>query len=373
MSTDPSWLYTPPSVSEKSRNSGRGRAVAAVLAVGIVSGIVGGVIGAQVTDSSRTSSQSQTVVTAPPIEAGSFGESNVAKAAATIAPSIVTVVSEGAQGGAVGTGVIVTSSGQIITNEHVISGSSTVQVLLNGETDTREAQVLASDAGNDLALLQLSGNITGLTAAVFANPESIGVGDPVVAAGYALDLDGAPSITAGIVSALDRTLTTENGALNSLIQTDAAISSGNSGGPLINLAGQVIGINTAVARGDFGTAANNIGFAISVGETLRVLEILRAEADGQPREEGYLGVSLGMRPNGGSGAVVTEVAAGSPADDAGLEVGDIVLEVNDQTITGQGALIGVIRDSAPGEEVEMTVQRGEERLTLTATLAARPD
>lgn len=373
MSNEPSWLYTPPTQTPaKSRNIRGGRAVASVLVVGIVSGVVGGVIGAQFSDSSDSGSISKTVVTAPPVEVGSFGDSNVAQAAATIAPSIVTVTARGNMGGGVGTGVIITSDGQILTNEHVISGSTTVKVLLNGETNPRDAEVLASDAANDLALLQLTEPVTGLTAATFADANSIAVGDPVVAAGYALDLDGAPSITAGIISALDRTLVMESGVLNSLIQTDAAISSGNSGGPLINLAGQVVGINTAVARSDFGTAANNIGFAISVGEVLRVLEILRDIADGGTREEGFLGVSLGVREDGGSGAVVTEVEPNSPASEAGIQENDVILEVNGQSISGQGALIAVIRDSAPGEEVEIVVERDGERLTLTATLAARP-
>jgi putative serine protease PepD len=133
----------------------------------------------------------------------------------------------------------------------------------------------------------------------------------------------------------------------------------------------VVGINTAVARGDFSTAANNIGFAISVGEVLRVLDILRDIADGATREEGFLGVSLGVRSDGGTGAVVMEVEPNSPASVAGLRQGDVVLEINDQPITGQGALIAAVRDSAPGEEVEITVQRGSERLTLSATLGTR--
>jgi len=375
MSNEPSWLYTPPTqtpASSRNRRGG-GRIIAAVLAIGIVSGVVGGVIGAQFSDSTNSGSVSRTVVTAPPVEAGAFGDSTVAKAASAIAPSIVTVTATGSMGGGVGTGVVITSDGQIITNHHVVAGSTTVKVLLNGETNPRDAKVLASDAGNDLALLELTEPVSGLTVAVFADPGSIAVGDPVVAAGYALDLDGAPSITSGIISALDRTLVMDDGVLNSLIQTDAAISSGNSGGPLINLAGQVVGINTAVARSDFGTAANNIGFAISVGEVLRVLEILRDVADGGTREEGFLGVSLGVRQEGGSGAVVTEVESDSPASEAGIKVDDVILEVNGQTITGQGALIAVIRDSAPGDEVEIVVERGGERLTLTAVLAARPN
>jgi putative serine protease PepD len=233
------------------------------------------------------------------------------------------------------------------------------------------AKVIAGDAGNDLALIKLV-NAKGLTAATFADPESIAVGDPVVAVGYALALDGGPSVTSGIVSALNRTLTDSSGALNALIQTDAAISSGNSGGPLINLNGQVVGINTAVANGDNNTAANNIGFAIGVAEVQRVAALLRAEVGGTVREQGYLGISLTDRKDGGAGAVVAEVQASSPADKAGLKVKDIVLQINGQAITGQGALIAIVRDSAPGEVIKITVERDGVAKDLSATLVARP-
>ena len=136
--------------------------------------------------------------------------------------------------------------------------------------------------------------------------------------------------------------------------------------------GQVIGINTAVARSTDTSAANNIGFAISVGEVKRVVDVLRAEANGTARQQGYLGIALADRTDGGVGAVASEVAADSPAEKAGLKVNDIILEVNGQSITGQGALIGIVRDAAPGEKVEIVVERGSERLTLKATLIARP-
>jgi putative serine protease PepD len=233
------------------------------------------------------------------------------------------------------------------------------------------AKVIAGDAGNDLALLKLV-NAKGLTAATFADPESIAVGDPVVAVGYALALDGGPSVTSGIVSALNRTLTDSNGALNGLIQTDAAISSGNSGGPLINLNGQVVGINTAVANGNSNTAANNIGFAIGVAEVQRVAAQLRADAGGEVRAQGYLGISLSDRTDGGAGAVISEVQADSPADKAGVKVNDIVLEINGQAITGQGALIAIVRDSAPGDVIKIKVERNGVAKDLTATLVARP-
>jgi putative serine protease PepD len=265
----------------------------------------------------------------------------------------------------------VSSDGEILTNNHVVEGATSVRVRLNGTTAPIMAKVIAGDAGNDLALIKLV-NASGLTAATFADSKSIAVGDPVVAVGYALALDGGPSVTAGIVSALNRTLTDSNGALDGLIQTDAAISSGNSGGPLINLNGQVIGINTAVANGDSGRAANNIGFAIGVAEVQRVAALLRADAGGEVRAQGYLGISLSDRKDGGAGAVVSEVQADSPAGKAGLKVNDIVLEINGQAISGQGALIAIVRDSAPGDVIKIKVERDGAVKDLTATLVARP-
>jgi putative serine protease PepD len=252
-----------------------------------------------------------------------------------------------------------------------VEDASEVRVVLSGETEPRKATVLAADASNDLALVKIA-DVSGLTPATLADPEGIAVGDQVVAVGYALDLDGGASVTSGIVSALNRTITDENGALNRLIQTDAAISSGNSGGPLINMSGQVVGVNTAVARSTNTSSANNIGFAIHVGEVERVVEVLRAEASGTERSQGYLGVALGDRQDGGVGAVVAEVESNSPADAAGLKVNDVVLSVNDQPITGQGALIGIIRDAAPGEKVTVIVLRDGKPVTLTATLVPRP-
>ena len=198
--------------------------------------------------------------------------------AAAVGPSVVTIsadVSEGdVEGVAVGTGVVVTTDGEIITNAHVVEGATKIRVRLAGETEPRTARLLAADEGNDLALLRIEA--TELSRATFADPTSVHLGDDVVAIGFALALDGEPSVTSGIVSATERTIITPGGnALDGLIQTDAAISSGNSGGPLVNAAGEVIGINTAVFRNDDTTAATNIGLAISVSEALPVIEQLR--------------------------------------------------------------------------------------------------
>lgn len=367
-SSDAEWFYSPPTLPKARRRPSR--TVIASALVALVAGAVGGVVGARVSDSSF-SGNSSPLVTASPVDSANVGTSSVAKAANVISPSVVTIDSVNGSGESIGTGVIISSDGQIVTNNHVVEGSKTVRVRLAGETDARIADVLATDPGNDLGLIKLR-NASGLTAATFADPESLAVGDPVVAIGYALDLDGAPSVTSGVISALNRTMITDTGALNALIQTDTPISSGNSGGPLINMSGQVVGINTAVARGDSSTAANNIGFAISVGEVKRVIEELRLQASGEKRAEGYLGIGLTDRSDAGQGAVIADVADNSPASKAGLKVEDVVLEINNQPVTGQGTVIAVVRDSAPGDQVTIKIKRGGRVLTLTATLIARP-
>ena len=368
MSFDSHWTNTPPAAPTSGRSPGsRVLALALVLITAFGAGVIGGVVGS----ANTSSSSNNKLITASTIDPKDVGDTNIARAVAVIAPSVVTIDSLSNNSESVGTGIIISSDGEILTNEHVVRGGTDVRVRLAGATSPITAKVLATDASNDIALIKLV-DATGLTAATFADEKSIAVGDTAVAVGYALALDGGPSVTAGIVSALNRTLTDSNGALNGLIQTDAAISSGNSGGPLINLKGQVIGINTAVANGNSSTAANNIGFAIGVAEVQRVSKILHGETGGTMRAQGYLGISLSDRKDGGSGAVISEVQADSPADKAGLKVNDIVLQINGQVITGQGALIAIVRDSSPGDVIKIQVQRDEVKKDITATLVARP-
>ncbi|MEZ5298030.1 MAG: PDZ domain-containing protein [Ilumatobacteraceae bacterium] len=175
------------------------------------------------------------------------------------------------------------------------------------------------------------------------------------------------------MSALNRTIVTSSDAvLDGLIQTDAAISSGNSGGPLVNSLGQVVGINTAVARGDTFTAATNIGFA-DLGRRGPARHRLAAPAGRRdPREEGFLGVSLADRTDGGQGAIIATVEEGTPADDAGLLEGDIVIEIDDAPIEGIAGLVAAVRDLEPGDEVHIVALR-EGELEFTVTLASRAD
>jgi putative serine protease PepD len=267
--------------------------------------------------------------------------------------------------------MLITADGQILTNAHVVDGAVAIRVRLSGETEPRAATLLSSDLGNDLALLQIEG--AGFPTVRFADPEGIGIGDEVVAIGFALDLDGEPTVTRGIISAVERTISTRFGVLDDLIQTDAAVSSGNSGGPLLNASGEVVGVVTAVARGSETTAASNISFAISTRETLRVIGELRQHSDGSIRVEGYLGVGLADRTDGGRGAVITEVQPGSPAARAGFRAGDVVVAVEGTSINGSLGLIAAIRDRSPGDVVRIEILRDGERTTLTATLEVRPD
>lgn len=351
-----------------------------VVAVGVVAwtaGLTGALVGNQLSDwidsPPKSASDEPINVSAPsdPIE----GRLDVAKVIKHMAPSVVTISadidSQFGQGQSTGTGVIVSSDGEILTNAHVVDGATQIRVRLAGETEPREARLLAADPGNDLALLRMSG--TDFDAAVFADPGSVRIGDEVVAIGFALGLDGDPSVTLGIVSALDRTIGTDGAFLDGLIQTDAAISSGNSGGPLVNARGEVVGINTAVARDTATSAATNVGFAISAREALPVIEALRVQAGGDPRAEGYLGVELGERRDGGQGAVIQAVQDDTPAAEAGIEAGDLVVAADGAAIDGATGLIAAIRDLGPGDSTTLTLVRDGESLDITVTLVERPE
>ncbi|MFM8266531.1 MAG: S1C family serine protease, partial [Ilumatobacteraceae bacterium] len=349
----PAWpAPSAPSAEPPSRPPRRWPWVVVAVTLALPIGLVGGVLGAALVDDGPGSAQlpldvattvATTQSTAAPV---AIPESvlDVAAIAERVGPSVVTVIGlvDGQQA-SIGSGVVITSDGEIVTNAHVIDGVDAVRVRFSGETEPRDAEVLASDPPNDLALLRVEG--TGFRPATIADPDSVRVGDPVVAIGFALGLEGGATVTTGVVSALDRSLVTDEGALGGLVQTDAAISSGNSGGPLVNARGQVVGINTAVATGGATRAASNVGFAISARELLATIDDLRGTANGEENVEGFLGVVLNDRQDGGSGAVVEEVSPDGPADLAGLRAGDIVVVAVGRSVSGLGSLVALIRDA----------------------------
>jgi putative serine protease PepD len=327
---------------------------------------------------SGSGSRSGTRPTAPPLPNqpnvfNGFGNS-VADVVAAVEPAVVSIQVEGAQGVGAGTGVILTAEGEVLTNAHVVEGATTVRVLVAGEAQPRTATIVGDDPSADLALLRLEGE-GGLPTVTFGASSGVAVGDDVVAIGNALGLQGGPTVTRGIVSALGRTLETARGTLEGLIQTDASISSGNSGGPLVNVQGQVIGINTAVAATNRTTSAENIGFAIAVDRIAPVVERLRRAGSGAspdpapaPGASARLGVEAVDSTTGRQGATVQSVTPLSAAALAGVEEGDLIVRIGDKDVVDATSLAGAVRSYAPGDKVDVVVVRDGRRLTLPATL-----
>ncbi|MGH9165424.1 MAG: S1C family serine protease [Acidimicrobiales bacterium] len=348
-----------PAPVDRSGRSGRSRARggAALVAVALLAGATGSVVTLAL-DDQPPASPATTAAGAPVRSVELTGQRlDVAGVVAKAEPSVVSIRA----GNGAGTGVILSADGEILTNAHVVEGSSSVRVTLAGESQARTADVVGSDPAADLALLRIPG-ASGLAAAELGKSASVAVGDDVVAIGNALALRGGPTVTRGIVSALDRSLDTMTG----LIQTDASISSGNSGGPLVNATGQVIGINSAVASSGRGTAAENIGFAIAVDQAIPVVDRLRG--GGGPAVTGLLGVRSEDPEDGSRGATIVSVEPGSPAADAGLQAGDLVTAVDAKTVDGAATLAAAVRSHQPGDRVALAYVRDGDSRRTQATL-----
>lgn len=254
-----------------------------VVAVAAVSALVGGLVGGAVGSRSQ-----QTIVEKFfPNRSAPRPPADIQAVLAKVEPALVAIETQGtvrdhAAVNGVGTGMIITPDGEVLTNDHVVADATSVTVTLFGQSDARTARVVGTDAAQDLALLQIEG-VHGLPTVQLGDSDAAQVGDTVLAIGNALGLSGGLSVTEGIVSSTDRSLTavsdltgrSEN--LTGLLQTDAAINSGNSGGPLVNSSGRVIGMNTAVAQSTQGNApAQNIGFAIAIDTIKPLLVVLRS-------------------------------------------------------------------------------------------------
>jgi S1-C subfamily serine protease len=271
------------------------------------------------------------------------------------------------EGAAAGTGFVLSADGLIVTNSHVIDGAEQISVTL-GDQSTEDAELVAADPRSDLAVLRIARN--DLTPLALGDSSAIDVGDPVVAIGNALDLGAEPTVTSGIVSAVDRTLTEPNGeVLVNLIQTDAAINPGNSGGPLLDLSGRVIGINTVVAG-----QAQNIGFAIAIKPAQVLIDQLR---NGQVPRHALLGVSTRQATDDTGvaidGAAVADVEPNSAADEAGVRAGDVITELDGEAIASPDDLVAAIAGHEPGDVIMLTVERGGKARQLSATLGAHDE
>lgn len=376
------------------------------LVIALVSALIGGVVGAGVVGiwgrgGSVGNADIKVGSSAPgPALAGNAAIPTVVK---QILPEVVSIDAKGPAssnpqglfgevGGGVqedqGTGMIISTDGEVITNNHVISGATTITVTLFGQTKALPTTLVGADPSSDVALLKIDSPPSNLKAITFGNSSQLEVGDAVIAVGNALGLSaGTPTVTSGIVSATGRTVqasdstgaTTET--LSNIIQTDAAINSGNSGGALVDSSGQVIGMNTAVASSSSGNApAQNIGFAIPVSTIEGLLSQLR-HGGTVKATKAYMGVeveddstqlqqSYGFVPS--SGAVVVSVESGSPAGNAGIEQGDVIVSYNGKAVNSAINLTTDVQESAVGTTVSVTLWRGQNKKTVSVTLAQAP-
>jgi putative serine protease PepD len=334
----------------------------------IVAGVAGGLVGALVAagsfalfdgGSSSTSARASNdpAVGRPSNRIATTGD--IASILETAVPAIVAIVDDGGpgNGGAAGTGFVVSRDGVIVTNSHVVEDADTILAHFS-DGSKREAKVLGAAPNSDLAVLKVDGG--NLRTIELGDSDAVQVGDDVVAIGNALALEGGLSVTRGIVSGLHRDVpTSRDSFLADLIQTDAAINPGNSGGPLVDARGHVVAINTAIANP---RNTENVGFAIPISQVKSLISELQ-----EGRRPAFLGVATDSEFTDG-GALISSVTEGSAAADAGLRVGDVVTRVGSTPVHTSAGLKPAIRRYRAGQGVEVVVRRDGDRLTLHVTL-----
>jgi len=322
-----------------------------------------------------------------------FTEGSIAAVAEKVSKSVVSIVTstktsdlwgETYNSSAAGTGIIVSENGYILTNKHVVNDATKATIVLDDGTTYENVKVVATDPLNDIAFLKID-NVSGLTPATLGDSKTIVVGQQVIAIGNALGLY-QNTVTSGIISGTGRSVTasSSNGSnsetLTDMIQTDAAINSGNSGGPLVNAAGEVIGINTAVSAN-----GENMGFAIPISSAKGMLQQL---IDTGKTQRTYLGVySVEITPEVAkhynlpveegvylySPSNYSSIVANSPAAKAGLKDKDIITKVNGVKVGAAGSLANLIGEYKPGDTIQLTVIRDGSETAINVTLEGYPE
>lgn len=369
----------PPVSDLETRANARPNLLSRVLAMGVAaaviatSGAVGlGVIGARA-GSARVLASNAALAPVPQANSAvNGGALDLQAVAAKVDPAVVDIntVFESATGSgrAAGTGIILTSSGEVLTNNHVVEGATSITVNVQGRSGSYTGQVLGVDPTADVALIQLDGAI-GLPTATLADSSTATTGEPVAAIGNAGGVGGTPSVSSGLIVALDQSITASGGSapehLTGMIESNATIAPGDSGGPLVNSAGQVIGMTTA-GQSSSRSGASNVGFAVPTNTALSIVNQVRA---GQASPEvilgqvGYLGVSvtdltakivsqLGLSST--SGALVIGVINGSPAALAGVGRYAVITDVAGTPITSTADLGSALHAHKPGDQVQIT-------------------
>lgn len=387
---------TPPSMPPPAQRSTSGSggfgakfiAIVASLALlfGVIGGgVAGGVAGYVIADHNDAEqvatvvapdAQAQQVATEPtPAE-----QESVSDLVAKVNPAVVTIENTlesqggffGQSGGGVatGSGFIIDEDGHIVTNNHVIDGAASLKVTFSDGTEA-DATLIGTDPYQDVAVIKVDVPVPATVS--FGDSDALRAGDSVLAIGSALG-EFTNSVTNGIVSATDRSLDTGEGyRLDNLIQHNAPISPGNSGGPLIDMDGHVIGMNTAVVRGSGQATAEGLGFAVAGNTVKQIAEnIINSGTAQRP----YIGISFSDAATVGSdstGVVIQDVVRGGPADLAGLEAGDVITEVNGVAIDAENPFLNLMYQYIPGDVVELTIDHNGQSEVVSVTLGTRPE
>ena len=381
---------TPPAVAPAKRRGGRAVFATSVVTASLLVGGAAGVGGAAAWDqwgssgsggSALTATRSTSQVVDSPTQAAASG--SVEQVAQDVLPSVVKIEVSGPQESGSGSGIILSSDGQILTNNHVveIAGSSgSISVSFN-DGSSAKAKVLGTDPLTDTAVIQAEG-VNGLTPATIGKSADLQVGESVVAIGSPFGLES--TVTSGIVSALNRPVDVGsdgqgNRTTYPAIQTDAAINPGNSGGPLVNMAGQVVGIDASIQTTSSTSMSQGgsigLGFAIPIDEVMPIIDQM---IKGETPTHARLGISVSDVANS-TGAAVTDgaqivaVSNGSTASSAGLAKGDVITKVNDTIVTGADSLVATIRSYRPGDTVTVTYQHGSQTKTAELKLDSDAD
>lgn len=304
-------------------------------------------------------------------------DTNIIQVAKAVGPAVVTVLNmqvptigrPSARG--LGSGFIVSKDGLIVTNAHVIAGAGRVDVALSGER-TLTAKILGADPRIDIAILKVAAS--NLPVVAFGDSDELQVGQQAIAIGNPLGFER--TVTVGVISALNRVIPGGGTSLRDLIQTDAAINPGNSGGPLLDSCGRVIGVNTAVV--EVSTGSGSLGFAVPINMVRRAVRDVVSKGRiivpwiGMAYTEITEEIAKAYHLPADHGVIVGSVSPGSPADRAGIQQGDIIIEMNGKPLKDAGQLQEFIREAEVGTRVRLTLLRDGQRRTVTVTLEEMP-
>jgi S1-C subfamily serine protease len=386
-------LLTPPQPAPAAADSLWHRIAAGVVVAAVIAAATGAGIGWSLaraispqpgTAQTITSPQTRPEAPIQPARPGTVTALDANAIAAKVNPAVVDINTVVGAGRAAGTGMIISSNGEVLTNNHVVDGSTTIRVTIGGRSQAYPAHVIGVNPSADIAVIQIEG-VSGLPSVSFASSAKLKVGDAVVAIGNALGQGGTPDVSQGNITALDQTITASEGGskserLTGMIQMDATIYPGDSGGPLVNSSGQVVGMITAGQVQGFRSAASNVNYAVASDTILLNVNQIRSRTANPAiiyGQVGYIGVSaqtldpataaqLGL--NISSGALVRSVLTGSPAEGAGIARNSVITSVGGSQVTTIDNLGTAIRAHNPGEKVAITWVNQSGSHTATVTL-----